>query len=92
MDKILELTNELKQLIENTELVNEFRRVENLYKTNEELLQISSDIKKAESDNNIALKQELVKKFNSHPLVNNYMSLKQDVFDYLKEITDIINN
>ena len=62
MDKILELTNELKQLIEDTELVKEFRRVEYLYKTNEELLQISSDIKKAESDNNIALKQELVKK------------------------------
>ena len=33
MDKILELTKELKSLIEETELVKEFRRIEHLYKT-----------------------------------------------------------
>lgn len=91
MDKILELTKELKSLIEETELVKEFRRIEHLYKTNEELLKLSSDIARAEKNKDEELKQKLTKEFNSHPLVVNYMNLKQDVFDYLKEITNIIN-
>lgn len=91
MDKILELTKELKSLIEETELVKEFRRIEHLYKTNEELLKLSSDIVRAEKNKDEELKQKLTKEFNSHPLVVNYMNLKQDVFDYLKEITNIIN-
>ena len=91
MDKIIELTKELKGLIEDTELVKEFRRVEHLYKNNSELLSLSSQIEEADKSNDNVLKQSLVKEFNSHPLVINYMNLKQDVFDYLKEITNIIN-
>lgn len=91
MDKILTLTKELKDLIEETDLVKEYRRVEALYKSNQELLDLSKAIKEAEDNKNEALRQQLVKTFNSNPLVKNYMSLKEDVFDYLKEITDIIN-
>lgn len=91
MDKILTLTKELKDLIEETDLVKEYRRVEALYKSNQELLDLSKAIKEAEDNKNEALRQQLVKTFNSNPLVKNYMGLKEDVFDYLKEITDIIN-
>ena len=92
MDKIEALAKELKELVEDTELVKEYRRVEALYKSNAELLQLASNIEKAEKDGNEELRQKLVKKFNSNPLASNYQSLKQEVFNYLKEITDIINN
>ena len=91
MDEITKKTKELKQLIEETDLVKEYRRVEKLYQTNEELLLLAAKIERAAKENDESLRNELIKEFNKNPLVVNYTNLKQEVFDYLKEITNILN-
>lgn len=87
MDKIIELTTEIKALIEKEPLVIEYRRIENLYQNNEEIKAIVRKIDDANRNKNEELKNELIKEYNEHPLVRNYIALKEEVQEFLKEIS-----
>ena len=87
MDKIIELTTEIKALIEKEPLVIEYRRIENLYQNNNEIKAIVRKIDDANRNKNEKLKNELVKEYNEHPLVRNYIVLKEEVQEFLKEIS-----
>ena len=91
MDSIQEKTIELKELIEKEPLVQEYRRVESLYRNNEEVKQILKDIDKAIKNKDETKRKELIERFNSHPLVTNYMNLKEEVHEFLKEISNSLN-
>lgn len=87
MDKIIELTTEIKALIEKEPLVIEYRRIENLYQNNNEIKAIVRKIDDANRNKNEMLKNELIKEYNEHPLVRNYIALKEEVQEFLKEIS-----
>ena len=87
MDKIIGLTTEIKALIEKEPLVIEYRRIENLYQNNEEIKAIVRKIDDANRNKNEELKNELIKEYNEHPLVRNYIALKEEVQEFLKEIS-----
>lgn len=87
MDKIIELTTEIKALIEKEPLVIEYRRIENLYQNNNEIKAIVRKIDDANRNKNEKLKNELIKEYNEHPLVRNYIALKEEVQEFLKEIS-----
>ena len=87
MDKIIELTTEIKALIEKEPLVIEYRRIENLYQNNNEIKAIVRKIDDANRNKNEMLKNELIKEYNEHPLVRNYIVLKEEVQEFLKEIS-----
>ena len=87
MDKIIELTTEIKALIEKEPLVIEYRRIENLYQNNNEIKAIVRKIDDANRNKNEELKNELIKEYNEHPLVRNYIALKEEVQEFLKEIS-----
>lgn len=91
MNDIKNKAQELKDIIESEPLVQEYRRVESLYKESDEIKQILKDIDKASNDKDYELRKKLIEKFNNHPLVSNYMSLKEEVHDYLKQISNSLN-
>ena len=88
MDKVIELAHELKDEIESTSLVQEYRRMLNLVESDEELKELKTQIVLAKGTDK---HKELLSRYNNHPLVVNLRTLEEEVKDYLKEITNIIN-
>ena len=91
MDKILELTHQLKDELDSLPLFQEFERVKTLIETNEELNDLKKEIALAKLHNDNEYHSKLLEKYNSHPLILNFEALKKDVYQYLKEISEIIN-
>ena len=91
MDKILELTHQLKDELDSLPLFQEYERVKSLVETDEELNRLKKEIALAKLHNDNESHSKLLEKYNSHPLIQNFEVLKKDVYQYLKEISEIIN-
>ena len=91
MDKVLELAQELKAELDNTPLFQEYKRIKGLLDSSDEIEDLKRQIALAkihhEDDKHIHLLDE----YNNHPLVVNYESLKNEVYDYLHQISEIVN-
>ena len=90
MDKIIELAKELKMELDNLPLFQEFLRVKNLVDTSTELKELKREIALAKLHNDNR-HQPLLYEYHNHPLVVNYEELKNEVYDYLRQISDIVN-
>lgn len=88
MDKVIELAHKLKKELDTLPLFQEYKRVKQLVDSSPELKEIKSNIVKSENKEE---KQKLLNEYNSHPLVVNYNTLKEEVSNYLLEICEIIN-
>ena len=91
MDKILELANQLKFELDKLPLFIEFKKVDTEIKNSQELDELKKRIVLAKKENNLAIHQTLLEQYNNHPLMVNYHYLKDEVYDYLKELSEIIN-
>lgn len=91
MNDSIELAKQLKSEIEKEPLIIEYRRVKALMESNDEISALKRDIALAKAHHNDELHKRLLNKYNSHPLVNNYEVLKEEVNDYLNQISKIIN-
>ena len=90
MDKIIELANELKVELDKLPLFQEYKRVKNLVETSLELEELKREIALAKlHDEN--RHQTLLDEYHNHPLIVNYDALQNEVYDYLKQISDIVN-
>lgn len=105
MTKIEKLALQLNEKILNEPVVQEFKKYERLIQKNEQLkndeiwlkqLQKKIVWQKAHQDEDvqqtIAEYQKKKAEFESHPLVVNYLYLKQEVDDLLQSINAMINN
>lgn len=105
MDRIESLSLKLNQLILNEPVVQEYKKYEQLIHTNEKLKKDEKELKqlqkkivqqKARQDDEviqtIAIYQQKKAEFENHPLVVNYLYLKQEVDDLLQNINIQINN
>lgn len=105
MDKIEALSLKLNQMILNEPVVCEYKKYERLIQTNEKLKNDEKELKqlqkkivqqKAKQDDDviqtIAIYQKKKAEFENHPLVTNYLYLKQEVDDLLQSINSQINN
>lgn len=105
MDKIESLALKLNQLILNESLIQEFKKYEQLLQKNEQLKKDEKELKqlqkkivqqKAKQDEQvvetITIYQKKRAEFENHPLVVNYLYLKQEVDDLLQNINTQINN
>jgi len=88
MDKVIELTHELKKEINSLPLIQEYRRIKNLVDTSSELKELKEKIARS---NDKSERDSLLKEYNSHPLVVNYKALENEVSEYLLQICQIIN-
>ena len=91
MNETIELAHELKKEILNDPLIVEYLRIKNLYQSNDEINALKHDISLAKAHHQNELHKELLAKYNSHPLVVNYNVLKEEVNEYLLEISKIVN-
>ena len=89
MNKVIELTYELKKELDELPLFQEYRRIKSLVDNSIELKELKQEIVKSSS--NKEENKRLIEKYNSHPLVVNLKELESEVSDYLKQICEIIN-
>lgn len=91
MNNIIENARALKSELENTPLIQEYKKIKVLYESSEEIKELKKQIVRAKNENRLDDQQNLKNIYDKHPLVMNYLSLKEEVSSLLKEICDIIN-
>lgn len=89
MNRVIELTQELKKELDSLPLFQEYRRIKTLVDNSNELKELKTEIVKSVADKE--RHQVLLDKYNNHPLIVNLTALEKEVSDYLKEICKIIN-
>ena len=90
MDKVIEKAKELSKEIQNTPEVKEYLRLKELFESDQELATMRQDIARLASENKLIERDNLLKIYNSHPLVNNYEAAKESVNQLLNTIKQII--
>lgn len=91
MDKLIELSEELKKELDSLPLFQEYSFLKKEIENNKELKELKRKIILAKKDNYLEEHQRLLDEYNSHPLVVNFLELQEEVLDYLKTIGDILN-
>lgn len=90
MSDVLDISKELKAELDNLPLFKEYKRVEALYLSNSDINNLKKEIVRAKNENRLDDHKKLLEKYNSNPLVENYFSLKEEVIEYLKEVSKAI--
>lgn len=90
MDKLIEEVKSLREDIDHLPEVQEYYRLKTIYENDEELKRIRLEIARLKSLNKEEEKNNLLKIYNSHPLVVNYEAAKEEVKSLLRQIKDII--
>lgn len=91
MDKIIEKSWELRRNLDEIELFKEYKRVKNVVEESEEIKILKRDIVRAKNEGRLLDHKELMDKYNNHPLILNLKELEEEVADYLKEISNLLN-
>ena len=91
MDKAIELAKELKQELDSLPLFQEYKRVKGLVENDPEINSLKKEIALAKTHGETKEHKRLLEKYNNHPLIQNFESLKNDVYKYLQEVSEIIN-
>ena len=91
MDKITELANELKKELDDLPLFQEYKRVKALVDSSSEIEVLKKQIALAKVRNENEKHKALLEQYNSHPLIVNLNALENEVYDYLKQISEIVN-
>ena len=79
MDKILELTKELKEEINKLPEMQEYLRLKELLEKDNELADLRKEMARLANIGKIKERDNLLKIYNSHPLVNNYYAAKEEI-------------
>lgn len=90
MSEILDVSRELKAELDKLPLFIEYKRVKAIFETNSELNELRKEIVRAKNENRLEDHKKLLEQYNNNPLVQNYASLKEDVIEYLKEVSKVI--
>lgn len=91
MNDPIELAKELKEEILKEPLIIEYLRVKQIVESDIEINSLKKEIALAKIHNDDKTHKELLNKYNSHPLIANYNVLKEEVNNYLSEISKIVN-
>ncbi|MDY4849358.1 MAG: YlbF family regulator [Bacilli bacterium] len=90
MDKIISKAQEIASLLKQEPLIEEFLKVKKIYENDEYLLSLRQEIAKLKSENKEEERQNLIKVYESHPIVNNYYFLLDEVNNFLFEIKNAL--
>ena len=91
MSDPIKIAQELKSELDNLPLFQEFKRVSEQLESDQEIQELKKNIALAKTHHEDEKHKALLEQYNSHPLVVNFNSLKEEVADYLKQISKIIN-
>lgn len=90
-NKIIKTTLKLKKIINSFEIVQEYFSLKNLIENDESLAKLRQQITMyhlAKDTLNYKIKKN---EYDSHPLVNNFYFLKDEIKDFLMEIREQID-
>ena len=90
MDKVIEETLKLKEKLYNLPEVKEYFALKAIYEKDEELARMRKEIARLKSLGKEEERNNLLKIYNSHPLVNNFQMAKEEVKQILQSIKNII--
>ena len=90
MDKVIEQALALKEDLLNLPEVKEYFSLKELYENDEELETMRKEIARLKTLGKEEERNNLLKIYNSHPLVNNFQIAKEEVKHILLTIKDII--
>ena len=90
MDKLIEECKSLRDDIDNLPEVQEYYRIRTIYENDKNLKQMRSDIARLKFEGKEEERKNLLKVYNSNPLVNNFEAAKEEVEHILLVIKSII--
>ena len=90
MDEVIKKANELHEAIQETPEVKEYLKLKELIESNDELKELRLNIARLANENKLTERDNLIKIYNSHPLVANYETAKENVRSLLLTIKQII--
>ena len=90
MDKVIDKAKELSNEILNTPEAKEYLRLKELFEKDKELAELRINIASLANEGKLEERDNLLKVYNSHPLVMNYESAKEAVKSLLETIIQII--
>ena len=91
MDRILELTQELKNELDKLPLFQEYKVLKKELNDSKEIKELKKQIVRAKNENRLDDHKELLTQYENHPLVSNFNIIELEVKNYLQEITEILN-
>lgn len=90
MDKVIENAKELRSEIEKTPEYQEYIKNKELLEKSEDVRELKHNIANLKAKGKLAEARNLEELYNNHPLVNNYESSKDSLYELLKTIQNII--
>ena len=90
MDEVINAAKELKRAIDNLPLTKEYYFLSNLLENDESLKEMRKEIARLSFEGKEQERENLLKVYNSNPLVSNYLAIKNELSDLLKEIVNQI--
>lgn len=90
MDKVLEKAKELRLSIEQTPEYIEYMKNKELLENNKDVLELKHNIANLKAQGKYEEAKNLEEIYNKHPLVNNFEVSKDNLYELLKTIQNII--
>lgn len=90
MDELIKSAKEIREDVDNLPLVKEYYRLKELYENDKELEKLRKEIARLASEGKEEERKNLLHIYETHPLVSNYTSVKEEVMELLLSIKNII--
>ena len=90
MDKVLEKAKELKAAIDGTPEMKEYLHNKEQFENSEDVIELKHNIANLRAKGKFEEAKNLEEIYNKHPLVNNFEVSKNNLYELLKTIQNII--
>ena len=91
MDKVIEAATKLSTAIEELPEVQEYLRLKSLLEQNEELKEMRTNIARLTNEGKLEERDNLIKIYNSNPLVSNFEISRKEVEQILLQVKNILD-
>ena len=91
-DPIIEKAKEARKALEELPEVKEYLKLKELLEKDESLKEMRTNIARLRAEGKIQERDNLLKIYNSHPLVNNFYLAKEEVEAILKSVQSLLQD
>ncbi len=91
MDNVIEAATKLSTAIEELPEVQEYLRLKSLLEQNEELKEMRTNIARLTNEGKLEERDNLIKIYNSNPLVSNFEISRKEVEQILLQVKNILD-
>lgn len=92
MDSVEELVLQLKNELDNLPEIKEFMQLKKLVEDDEELKKMRLEIARLQNEGKKEEHDNLLKRYYAHPLVNNYLIVREEVSQLLRQIKNTLSD